>query len=466
MHDQQPPFWQSEHHRSARSVTQTRRTASALVVALVVALLAAAAVVPPKATAAEVTIQNPVEGEEYPAPYTGPLTVDFTGAPIDTYTLRVSGSGYTWEVSHTYDGTNNSFSQAFPAITSAGTYSAAVTDSAQSELAAVSFTVAVDDATIVSPSQGQTFFAPFSGPISVRWDSIADPSDSYRVDIRRNGSLVDRCNYSGTGLEARTTSCWTSIGEGIYDVDVWNAGGGAALDHVSVKVIRHLRLTDVSARPATFYPLIRDGYRDTTSVRFLTNKTARGRIRVISRSTGRTVKRVDLGFQLGGQHAWKWNGRNDAGKKVEPGYYRVEVIASSSGETRTVARTVRAHTRVLRKYFTKSKRGTGYQSRGKIENCNFGHIGGELLLTCLYGIAWADYAFGMSPGSLRHIVRGPVIDGAGFRYRHGEVRCHPRSAAKRRGRKVLLRFISNGSNGWSQCLVVDARIKYHYFFRQ
>jgi hypothetical protein len=31
---------------------------------------------------------------------------------------------------------------------------------------------------------------------------------------------------------------------------------------------------------------------------------------------------------------------------------------------------------------------------------------------------------------------------------------------------LITRFISNGSHGWSQCWVVSATVKYHYFYRQ
>jgi hypothetical protein len=210
--------------------------------------------------------------------------------------------------------------------------------------------------------------------------------------------------------------------------------------------------------------VVRDGFRDNTTVRFRTNKDSRNRVHVIK--GGRTLKRVELGNQSGGSHQWTWNGKDGAGRKVKPGYYKLQVIASASGETKKVARTVKAHTRVLRKNFSKSKRGTAYRSRGKRGNCNFDRYDGEALLTCLYGVAWTDYNFQMSPGSLRHIVRGPVVHGGSFSYRNGLVRCHAATDAARRGRTLITRFLSNGSNGWSQCWVASARVKYHYFYRQ
>jgi FlgD Ig-like domain len=436
----------------------------ALALWLVAALLLATIATPGTAMAADVTIQSPLAGGKYQSLYTGPFAVDFTGATPDTYTLTVSGANYSWEMDHVYDGENHSFSQPFDPIGEPGDYTAVVEDSSETEIASVAFRVlGTDDATITSPNQGQTFQAPFSGNVSVNWSSISDPDDNYRVEID-NGFTHKQCQYDGADLEDTTTHCsLSSARAGHYDAWVFN-GTGEDLDHVSFNVDPRLTLTDVRVGPSTFYPLVRDGFRDTTTVRFRTNKDSRNRVHIMKGS--RTLKRVELGNQSRGSHQWTWNGKDGAGRKVEPGFYKLQVIASASGETKKVARTVKAHTRVLRKNFSKSKRGTAFRSRGKRGNCNFDGLDGEALLTCLFGVAWTDYAFKMSPGSLRHIVRGPVVHGGGFRYRNGIVRCHAATDAKRRGRTLMMRFLSNGSNGWSQCWVVSARVKYHYLYQQ
>jgi hypothetical protein len=442
-----------------------RVTGVALTLWLVATLLIANVLAPGTAMAADIAIQNPTEGGNYQAPFSGPLTVDFTGAIPDTYTLIVSGDSYNWESTHTYDGENHSFSETFSPITEPGSYTAVVEDSTEAGIASVTFRVrGLDSARIMSPNHGQTFLSSFSGNVSVNWSSIADVDDIYRVDILKNGSLYRQCQHDGAELEEITTHCSLSAGVGQYSARVLNHTQNDLLDQVSFNIAPRLTLTDVRVVPATFYPLVRDGFRDTTTIRFRTNKSSRNRIQVIR--SGRTIKRVDLGIQSGGSHQWSWNGRDGAGRKVKPGYYKLQVSASASGETKKVGRTVKAHTRILRKNFSKSKRGTDYRSRGKRGNCNFDQSSGEALLTCLFGVAWTDYTFQMSPGSLRNIVRGPVVDGASFGYRHGLVRCHPANDAARRGSTLITRFISNGSNGWSQCWVISARVKYHYFYRQ
>jgi hypothetical protein len=452
-------------NRRAGGAGRKQVSGVALTLWLVIAILIATIVTPGTAIAADVAIQSPLAGGKHPAPYSGPLTVDFTGATPDTYTLTVSGANYSWVADHVYDGENHSFSQPFHPIGEPGDYTAVVEDSSETEIASVAFSVlGTDNAAITSPNQGQTFLAPFAGNIAVNWSSISDPDDTYRVDIERNGFPYKSCPYDGAGLEDTTTHCsLSSVGVGQYDASVFN-GTGEELDHVSFNVVPRLTLTDVRVGPSTFYPLVRDGFRDTTTVRFRTNKDSRNRVHVIKGN--RTLKRVELANQSAGSHQWTWNGKDGAERKVKPGYYKLQVIASASGETKKVARTVKAHTRVLRKNFSQSKRGTAFRSRGKRGNCNFDRYDGEALLTCLYGVAWTDYAFKMSPGSLRHIVRGPVVTGVGFRYRNGLVRCRPATDAARRGKTLITRFLSNGSNGWSQCWVVSARIKYHYFYRQ
>jgi hypothetical protein len=452
--------------RRAEDTGRRQLTGLALTLWLVAALLMATLVNPTAARAADITIQSPLASGNYQAPYIGPFTVDFTGATPDTYTLTVSGANYIWDAQHVYDGENHSFSEPFDAIEVPGDYTAVVQDSSETPIASVAFSVrGTDDATITSPNQGQKFLAPFSGNVSVHWDSIAYPNDTYIVDIEKNGSLFKQCQYNGAVLENTTTRCsLSSLRQGRYDAWVVNDSEWEVLDHVAFEVRPRLTLTDVRVGPSTFYPLVRDGFRDTTTIRFRTNKTSRNRIQV--KKNGRTVRRVDLGNQPQGPHRWVWNGKDSGGRKVTPGYYNLQVSTSASGETKKVSRRVKAHTRVLRRNFSKSKRGTAYRSRGKRGNCNFDGFQGEALLTCLFGVAWADYAFEMSPGSLRHIVRGPVVHGGGFRYRNGIVRCHAANDAARRGRTLIMRFISNGSNGWSQCWVVSARVNYHYFYRQ
>ena len=448
------------------SVVEARKRVPrvALTMWLTAALLVATVATPAIAMAATVAIQNPIHGEHYQAPFSGPLVVDFTGANPDTYTLTVSGSSYNWASSYVYDGENHSFLETFSPISEPGSYTAVIEDSAATQMASVTFTVlGIDDATITSPDQGQRFFGAYSGGVSVHWSSIADPSDSYAVVIRKNGSNYKTCNYSGTNREGTTTHCSLDVGAGHYVARAVNSWG-EVLDDVSFDVVPRLALTDVSVTPTTFYPLIRDDFRDSTTIRFRTNTSSHNRVKV--KKSGRTLKRVDLGSQPGGSHRWSWNGKNRAGRKVDPGYYTLQVIANVSGQVEKTNRTVRVNTRVVRKNFSKSKSGTDYRSRGKRLNCNFRHNSGDVLLTCLYGVAWVDYGFDLSPGRLRHTVGGPVIDGGGFRYSRGIVRCHARTDAARRANKLTMRFISNGSHGWSQCWVASVRVRYHYFYRQ
>ena len=530
---------------------------------LVVVLLAGDAAFPTPAMAAAPVIQNPVQDTQYDRPFTGPLDVDFTGAPAGTYTLRVSGPSYSWQTVHNFDGETPAFSADFSPITTPGTYSAVVEDSSQAPMASTSFSVVAldsakivspeegqwfpspfsddvsvnwnsiansnytyrvdilkggslwkscqyaggsiegtttqcpvvggtgdyearvinqslaaivddvefsvgvgyDEAMINSPKQGEKFLAPFEGRVSVSWSSIADPSDSYAVIIRKNGSHYEQCYYSGTNLmNGTTTHCSFEGGAGSYVAKVFNDDRLELLDSSSFSVVPRLTLTDVKVRAGTFYPLIRDGFRDTTTIRFRTNKTSNNQIKV--KKDGRTLKRVQFGSQDGGSHEWSWNGRNRAGQKVKPGNYKIQVISKALGETRKVDRAVSVDTRVVRKYFSESRSGSGYRSRGKRGNCNFQHNAGQVLLTCLYGIAWTDYVLQMSPHGLNHIVGGPIVDSSGFSYHSGLVRCHARKDAVRRGRSLVTRFISNGSNGWSQCWVSSARVRYHYLYRQ
>lgn len=322
---------------------------------------------------AEGVIQNPVGDEQYGLGYTGPMTVDLSGEPTGTYDMSVTGPNYTWEADpYSYDGTNPSFSQAFDPIQVPGEYNATVTNpSDDTAVASVHFYVyGEDEATVVSPSDGAVVFAPYSGPLKVRWASIGFPWDYYMTEFRTSwGQRVGKCDWKGSTIQGQTTTCYLdSVGPGTYRVQAWNLDEGHRLDEATLKVIRHLHLTDLEASPTKFYPLVRDGYRDSTRVTFHTNKTSYNRIVVKGRS-GRTILHVSLGKQAAGTHSWRWNGRNGSGKKVDPGHYRIKVRARATREVKKSSVRVRVSTAWLTKQRTRYRDGDSPTAAGHSRHC-------------------------------------------------------------------------------------------------
>lgn len=76
-----------------------------------------------------------------------------------------------------------------------------------------------------------------------------------------------------------------------------------------------------------------DGRKDRLPVKFLLRERAVVTVVVARKGGGDQVRRVRLGSLRAGEHAWRWDGRNEAGRPVPNGTYRIRLTAV--GEHRT-----------------------------------------------------------------------------------------------------------------------------------
>jgi hypothetical protein len=154
-----------------------------------------------------------------------------------------------------------------------------------------------------------------------------------------------------------------------------------------------VRVLSTNLQPTTFYPLVRDGFRDFTAYSFTLNQPGSGTVRVVNR-TGHVVRT----FSFSSRSAWtvRWNGRNSSGQKVKTGYYRFRVSARAHGtRDRSGYRTVRVRTgyKISVTRGSQAKVGTRWKNRGWTPyipggNCNWGTLtGSQLLSTCLFARA-------------------------------------------------------------------------------
>lgn len=215
-----------------------------LLVSMVLALAGVAAV-PADAQAADPAITSPAPGGAVAHRFTGPLTVDFTGASAGHYDVEVNcGSGYWWSGSANVDGTS-ARSWTIPAI---------------------------------------------SGPTTCD------------VEVH-GGEYYDSFAYSSFRVKGPL-----------------------------------LTLSDPAISFATFYPKVRDGYRDATRVSFTMNRRAKVVADVLN-SEGTRVRSVALGTLGSGRRGWAWSGRNNSGAFVRNGTFRIRVTATDSdGTVRRFAR--------------------------------------------------------------------------------------------------------------------------------
>lgn len=213
--------------------------------------------------------------------------------------------------------------------------------------------VGTGDPVIVTPADGSRVSQSWTGPVTV--DFTDAPAGSYSVSMSCDVAgyeLAEFVNYDGSQhvynwpaapFPEEMSECE------IHVIDI-ATDGATASDHNKFWVGPALALTDVTVAPTTFYPKVRDGYRDTTTIGFRLNRGATVRFRVLS-STGTVVRRAGDWWFGAGQRRWTWNGRKTNGDLVTPGTYTIEVVTQVSGITRKATRRVTVATglRTIRK---------------------------------------------------------------------------------------------------------------------
>ena len=262
-------------------------------------------------------ITGPADGSKVANGYTGPITVDFSDAPADSYFAELSCGDYAYYESHTfsYDGS----------------------------------------------SKVQTWTAPrISGPASC----------TLTVD-----------NY--TGNEASSTFS------------------------VSAPPQPALVLSGASISPYSFYPVVHDGYRDSTVMTYRLNRSAHVVARVRS-SSGSVVRSVDLGTRYTGNHSWSWNGRKNDGSLARTGKYELQ-ISATAGSTKSIYR----HAVVTSTYRTstvsKYRSGDVTSSTHRTSSCYVDRYSysGELELDC-WGGSYATANYRVSVPANAHNVTWSV----------------------------------------------------------
>jgi hypothetical protein len=130
---------------------------------------------------------------------------------------------------------------------------------------------------------------------------------------------------------------------------------------LSVVIGAPYEITSTSLTPASFYPLVRDGYRDHATYSFTLNQAANAVVTVFDGNDNQ-VREFDLGYVAAG--TVKWGGYNDNGARVSVGQYRFQLTMWGNGAT---VRSDMATTQVRTgwKYTKRTKRRDGRYITGK-----------------------------------------------------------------------------------------------------
>lgn len=219
-------------------------------------------------------------------------------------------------------------------------------------------------------------YSPFGGPATVTFVfDGSDPAAVFTIRLRQPGHgtvrekdvLVDPAvdesphavPFSWPDLSVETATD--------YVIDVQPQVGGTAITSETFTLYPRL-IDDPSANPSTFYPLIDDGYEDTTTIRFtLAVDTTATTVTVFrpdaqDRCCGAAIRTADLGPRAAGTRRWIWDGTRDDASLAPEGSYFVKVRATDPDDVSASSRTLRVEvaTGTIRETATKRKVGSAY----------------------------------------------------------------------------------------------------------
>jgi len=321
----------------ARSRTVKWQTA-VICTALFAATIGAAT---PARAASTVTITSPESGSRHLTGYDGPVAVDFTGVTeFGDYTISITGpDAYSWQVIWSYDGSQHTQSWNFDPVPVQGTYAVEVENDTAEVVASSTFHV--DAVHVTNSAVASTTFFPLEHDghkdfVRFFFRTDVRSRDTIRVTNRR-GRVIRRVVLGKLFGERVHGWKWNGrdghghlVRPGIYGIHVTAVRGVAkdagAIHSVGVEALP-VHITRRSVGPSPFFPLERDGFRDTTTFRFRTSLHASDLIQVET-SAHRLVRNERIGTLRGhATHAWTWDGRDGRGHRLRPGTYRIRVVA-------------------------------------------------------------------------------------------------------------------------------------------
>lgn len=272
---------------------------------------------------------------------------------------------------------------------------------------------------ITSPADGSTVPSGWTGPVTVDFSDAVAADYDFEIDCDSGYSQETTWTYDGS----QDVMSWTvpemtgsdSCQLVVEDMETWGSEGFAqSTFNVASPPPPPLVLDRVSQSPATFYPLVRDGYRDATRTHFHINVRADVTISVMNNS-GATVRRAQLGTLRSGGHAWTWNGRKNNGRTAVTGRYHLLVTAAAA-QTRTAKTAVVVASGWVTRHGTSSRAGSNYSSARTSGACQIsaGWDDASEELDCWGGhYATTKYRFGVPAHASNvkwHVSGGPASD--------------------------------------------------------
>ena len=192
-------------------------------------------------------------------------------------------------------------------------------------------------------------FSPFSGPAKIKltW-SGGDPNATLTFRLRRGDTVVHEEPYALETPSSPTSKVvdftWPAqtVGQDTeYRITV-HKGPELLRSKTFTLLPRLVKITSIAPNP--FYPLVRDGFRDKTTVRFHLEASSDPTIVRIYRATrqgeccGKRIRQQNLQDQAIGNRTYEWNGRKGDGTMVSPGKFFVRITATKQSHPEDVTR--------------------------------------------------------------------------------------------------------------------------------
>ena len=318
-------------------------------------------------------------------------------------------------------------------------------------------------------------YSPFRGPVTVVFTfDEGDPARVFTVRLRRPGHgtikeqdfLVD----PGSGSSPASVSfAWRELSVSSptdYVVDVRRQGDGPVITSESFTLLPKLVFAP-SASPSPFYPLIEDGFKDSTEIGFsLAADTAGTIIHVLEadvygRCCGAEIRTADLGPLPEGEHGWVWDGTNGDAAAAAEGRYFAKVQATDTDAVSMTSKAVPVEiaTGMIRRMATKEKVGSAFAGVADEQPTA---IGGDCLVSRDADLGTAHVLCANAAISIFwkwQLAPGERIESVGFEIDGGYYGCHARR--DHTSSRSILRVSAPPT---STCTISTARITYSYPF--
>ena len=220
------------------------------------------------------------------------------------------------------------------------------------------------------------FYSPYGGPATVTFTfAPGDASAIFTVPTRRPGHgtikekdvLVDPATQTSPHDVAFSWADLSVASPTDYVVDVRRQDGGPVITSETFTLLPKL-VSELSAAPSPFYPLVQDGYKDHSTIGFsLAADSVDTVVHVFQddaygRCCGSEIRSEDLGPLAAGAHMWIWDGTAGDATAAPKGTYfaRVEATDTDAVSMLSQAQKVEITKGLIRKTATKEKNGSTF----------------------------------------------------------------------------------------------------------